>query len=175
MMKLIDLDYAVTVKPYPLWLRLCLFVFGLILLATLAFWQHALQTRLNAQQVLVNANAPLSASAKISPTMQETFNYAQKTQQNLSFPWLQMLSELESVKAQHPHIQLLSLRPNKTKLEVLVTGEAKTFDQITQFLTALKSSPAFSDAMLLKQHLVVENERQVVPTYTFSMQLSWRV
>ena len=174
-MKLIDLDYAVTVKPYALWARLCLFALGLVLLTTLAFWQHTLQARLSAQQVLLNAKAPLLADTKITPAMQEAFNYAQKTQQNLSFPWLQMLSELESAIAEHPHIQLLSLKPNKTKLEILLTGEAQTFDQITQFLIALKSSPAFSDAVLVNQHLVVENEKQVVPTYIFSMQLNWRV
>ena len=174
-MKLIDLDYAVTVKAYPLWARLGLFALGLLLLAGIVFWQHALQTRLSMQQALLDANAPNPVSTDTSPAMQEALNYAQQTQQNLNFPWLQMLRELELVKAQHPHIQLLSLNPNKTKLEVLLTGEAQTFDQITQFLTALKRSPAFSDAMLLNQHLVVENEKQAVPTYTFSMQLNWRM
>lgn len=174
-MNAIDLDYAVASKPSAFWLRLGLLVLGLSALSSLALWQQSLQAQLSTQQALLAANTPQVAHRNVSPEMQETLKYAVQTQQNLNFPWLQMLSALEAVKAQHPHIQLLSINPNQAKLEVLLTGEAQTFAQMTAFLTDLKVSPTFNDAMLLNQHLVVENEKQAVPTYTFSMQLNWRI
>ncbi len=174
-MKTIDLDYAFTSKLSPIWLRFALFALGLSMLLAIVVWQRHLKAQLSAQQAIVEANVPRRANDNHSPQLQNALKFAAQTQQDLNFPWLQMLSALESVKAQHPHIQLLSINPNQAKLEVLLTGEAQTFAQMTAFLTDLKTNPTFGDAMLLNQHLVVENEKQAVPTYTFSMQLNWRV
>ena len=174
-MKTIDLDYAFTSKPSAFWLRFVLFALGLSILLVMLAWQRHLKAQLSAQQAIVEANVPRRASVNNSPQLQNALKFAAQTQQDLNFPWLQMLSALESVKAQHPHIQLLTINPNKVKFEVLLTGEAQTFEQMTAFLTSLKANASFGDAMLLNQHLIVENEKQAVPTYIFSMQLNWRI
>jgi hypothetical protein len=172
----LDLDYAVALKPYPLWVRLALALAALVLAASLGLRYQQLQSQLAAQQVAA-LHSNIAPKAPVSnPQLDETLAFAWATQQNLNFPWMHMLSSLEAVKAQHPNIELLSVTPNKTKSDIMLAGEAKSFGDITQLLNALKANPAFGDAVLVNQHLVEEvnaGRQKGDLIYVFSLKLNW--
>jgi hypothetical protein len=176
-MNKLDLDYAVKLKPYPDWLRLALLLSALVLAVSVAWRYQQLQSQWQTQQAAAATNNLQKSSARASnPQLDETINYAWATQQNLNFPWLKMLSALEAVKTQHPNIDLLSVTPNRAKAEILLAGEARNFDDIVQLLNDLKASPAFSDAVLVNQHLIEElapGANKGVLIYTFSLKLGW--
>jgi Fimbrial assembly protein (PilN) len=175
-MKNLDLDYAVALKPYAIWFRALLLLAALLLAAGVARYYQQLQTQLQIKQATAE-NVIVQKPVASNPQLDETLNYAWATQQNLNFPWLKMLSALESVKAQHPNVDLLSVTPNRAKAEIMLTGEAKSFDEITQLLTDLKANPAFTDAVLVNQRLIEELQKGAkkgVLIYTFSLKLNWR-
>lgn len=175
-MKNLDLDYAVNLKPYPIWLRTALLLAALLLASGVYSYHQKLQSQWQAKQAEA-ANYVVQKPAISNPQLDETLNYAWATQQNLNFPWLKMLSAIEAVKVQHANIDLLSVTPNKAKAEIMLTGEAKSFDDITQLLNDLKANPTFGDAVLVNQRLIEELQKGAkkgVLIYTFSLKLGWR-
>jgi hypothetical protein len=177
LMNNLDLDYAVAHKSYPMWLKLALLATAWILASSVFIYYRQLQSQLQSRQT-VAANVGVQKPAAINPQLDETLNYAWQTQQNLNFPWLKTLSALETVKAKHANIDLLSVTPNKAKAEIMLTGEAKSFDDITQLLNDLKTNPAFGDAVLVNQRLLEEltpGAKKGVLIYTFSLKLNWRL
>jgi Fimbrial assembly protein (PilN) len=176
-MKNLDLDYAIALKPYSIWLRLALLLASLLLAAGVVRYYQQLQSQLQIKQAaadIYKVQQPVASN----PQLNETINYAWATQQNLNFPWLKMLSALELVKAQHANIDVLSVTPNRAKGEIMLTGEAKSFDEITQLLNDLKANPAFGDAVLMNQHLIEELQKGAkkgVLIYTFSLKLNWQI
>jgi hypothetical protein len=175
-MNKLDLDYAVNLKPYPFWFRTLLLLAALLLAAGVVRAYQQLQSQLQIKQAATE-NVTVQKPALSNPQLDETLNYAWATQQNLNFPWLKTLSAIEAVKAQHANIDLLSVTPNKAKAEIMLTGEAKSFDEITQLLNDLKANPTFTDAVLVNQRLVEELQKGAkkgVLIYTFSLKLNWQ-
>lgn len=175
-MNSLDLDYAVNLKPYPIWLRLALLIAALLLASGVFSYHQKLQSQWQAKQSQTSNDVVLKPVMS-NPQLDETLNYAWATQQNLNHPWLKMLSAIEDVKAQHANIDLLSVTPSKAKAEIMLAGEAKSFDDITQLLNDLKANPTFTDAVLVNQRLVEELEKGAkkgVLIYTFSLKLGWR-
>lgn len=176
-MKNLDLDYAVSLKPYPLWFRILLLLAALLLAVGFSVRYQQLQSQVVAQQAVAAQSDAAPKAAANNPQLDETLNYAWATQQNLNFPWLKMLSALEAVKMQHPNIELISVTPNKAKSEIMLAGEAKSFDAITQLLNTLKANPVFGDAALVNQHLVEKvsaGKKNSDLIYIFSLKLNWR-
>lgn len=173
-MSRLDIDFARAARPYPLWLRLGLLLAGLVLLAVLWMWARKLQSGIAQQSALLQARQPAAASGKIDPHLADRIAAAARVQQSLQTPWLQALAQLETVKSRHPELQLLNVTPNRSKAEIIVTGEARQFDVITAFLQDLKKSAQFPDAVLQNQRLH-EPENGGAPVYNFSAQLAWRL
>ena len=94
-----------------------------------------------------------------------------KAQKNLNTPWLAMLAALEAVKANNPHIELTNISPNKDRAEIKLIGEAAAFGEITQLLNDLRTNPAFSDAVLLSQHVEQDAANLI---YVFELNIGWR-
>lgn len=177
MTKPVDLDYAVLVRPYPLWFRLSLLLAAIGVLVSLGVMYQAMHVQLAAQQASEAANKTLHRAVSRNPQLDEALAFALQTQQSLNYPWLQTLSALETVKIQHPKIDLLSVNPNKEKSEIMLVGEASTFDDITRFINDLKANAAFGDAVLINQHLVEPDsvsQNNGGPIYTFTLNLNWR-
>jgi hypothetical protein len=173
----LDLDYAVTLKPYSIWFKLALLLAAWILASSVFYYYRQLQSQLQFQQSTM-ANRFEQKPLASNPQADETLQFAWATQQDLRFPWLKMLSALETVKAKHPNVDLLSITPNKAKAEIMLTGEAKSFDEITQLLTDLKANTAFGDAVLVNQRLLEElapGAKKGVLIYTYSLKLNWQL
>ncbi|MFW5440280.1 MAG: PilN domain-containing protein, partial [Methylophilaceae bacterium] len=137
---------------------------------------QSLQKELMAYQTSTNANPGQQQSLSNSPELNDAISHAIKTQQSLSYPWLKLLSHLETIKQTHKNIDFLNVVPNKAKSEMHLEGEAKSFDEITNLLNALKANEAFQDAVLVNQYLVEPDsprENNGKPLYTFNLLLKW--
>ena len=170
-------------KPYQrpslrAWLLLLSSLFALLTL-----WQQYQQLKIvadAAQASLMNQQTqPLNAMALTNHKNQQV-NVQQenqflnlnlnKAQKNLNTPWLAMLAALERIKSQNPHIELTNISPNKDRAEIKLKGEAAAFSDITQLLNDLRTNPAFSDAVLLSQHVEQEAANLI---YVFELNIGW--
>lgn len=167
-------------KPYKrpsLWAWLLLLLSLIIWVFLWQQYQH-LKTAVNDTQAsLLNAQLqPINATTISSQRAQQAnvaqaSQFAYKTQQHLNTPWLTMLGALESVKSNNPHIELTEISPNKDRAEIKLKGEASAFTDITQLLNDLRTNPAFSDAVLLSQHVEQEAANLI---YVFELNVGWR-
>ena len=112
------------------------------------------------------------AQASLDKALANNTQLAQTVQQQLNVPWMAMLTGLEQMKKANPNIDLLSISPNKQRASIVLTGEATTFADITQLLDALRTHPAFGDAVLLNHHLEQDAAHVV---YVFEINVGWRV
>ena len=172
-MKALEIDFAHHVKRYPAWIRLGLLAAGLASLLALMAIVNQVKTQITTQTAGVLAKQNKLQPVKLDAQFSTTLDVATKTQQHLKMPWLETLSMLETVQANHQNIALLSATPNAAKAEIVLLGEAQQFDDITLFLAELKKQPMVTDAVLQNQQLFdTETGKQVVQ---FNVVLAWKV
>jgi len=179
-MRILDLDYAVTAKPYPIWVRFGLLLLGILAAVILGLYYQSLDATLASYQIEASAQ---DSQSQQQPVMQsadfdlgEAVMFAKQTQQSLNYPWLELLSHLAEIKQAHEDIAFLNVEPNKARSEMRVEGEAKSFNDITNLLNALKADAEFKDAILVNQYLVEPesiDENNGQPLYTFNLLLKW--
>lgn len=134
------------------------------------------QTRISALQRQAEASLEARPSAGPDHAMEDKLKFALQAQHQLNLPWMQTLSALEAVKKANPNIEFLSISPNKNRAEIKLNGEAVTFADITHFLDDLRANVAFSDALLVSQHLEQDTGKpkpQVI--YVFEINVGWRI
>jgi len=176
-MKRLDLDYALSAKPYPTWVRFSLLLLAASLLVMMAICYQTLKTELAQHQSAVTMSQQQEAKPS-RPDLPEAMNYAMKVEQSLNYPWLTLFSYLEDIKSKHQKIDLLKVEPSKAKAEIRLQGEAKNFDDITYLIQDIKAHEAFEDAVLINQYLVESEtpaENNGKPLLTFNLLLKWRV
>lgn len=83
----------------------------------------------------------------------------------LGQPWPVLLSELENKTPKN--ISLLSVKPDKTKLRLLLTGEAENMQDVLDYLRLLATSNIFKDVVIDK-HEYVESDQVEVVRFTIS-------
>ncbi len=76
---------------------------------------------------------------------------------DLNLPWEQLFATFESQK-ERP-VALLSLEPDAVKHEIVVTAEAKNFDEMLSFYRYLQDQPIFH-AVSLHAHQVNQQDRE---------------
>ena len=157
-------------------LNACLVLLALSLLATLAFFTLNLEDKYRTQKASLDANKPTQTTHRMSPEFQETLGYAKETKDKLNFQWLNLLTELERVRANNQSIYFLSIEPNKAKADMMISGEAKQFNDIVQLISALKASPIFTDAVLVNHYLVVDplDKLSQDAVYHFNLRVNWK-
>jgi Fimbrial assembly protein (PilN) len=175
----IQLDFAAKTQTK---LGDLILLFGALSLAAFLWISYQqIQAKINVlQQTEMDAErysgAESRSGAKVDPAVQEQLKLSQQAQQQLNLPWMPMLAALETVKKANSNIQLLNISPNKNRAEIKLSGEAATFADITHLIDDLRANPAFSDAVLVSQHLEQDADRpksQVI--YVFEINVGWRV
>jgi hypothetical protein len=153
-----------------------LMVLALSLLAALVIFTKRIEMQYIEQKESLDAQKPKQPIQQINPAFQETLGYALETKDKLNFQWLSLLSHLESVKASNENVYFLSVEPNKAKADIMISGEAKQFENIVQLISAIKARPIFTDAVLVNHYLVVdpvESQNQEV-VYHFNLRVNWK-
>ena len=167
-----DLDFTEKTKLTPTTKAWGLM--GIALLATGVLYTQYLHTsaQIKHTQDLVNAKMAVRPYVIVAKDSQDTLKLAQRTQQALDLPWIQMLQALEAIKKENPNIAILSISPNKNRGEIKLTGQTANFTDLTHFLDALRTNENFNDAALVSQHLADEQAKLL---YVFEINLGWHV
>ena len=122
---------------------------------------------------LRGAKIPQARSAKnatgqsIGPDDKEERRIAEakKVIRNLAAPWNELFDALE--KAQDDTVALLSITPERAAGQVSLTGEAKSYEALTDYLTRLDDSGVFASSQLLGYE-IKGGDRNVVFSATTS-------
>lgn len=150
---------------------------GIISLAAFLWINHQqTQAQISALQQQVETSLETRPSTRPDSVIEDKLKFALQAQQQLNLPWMPALSALEAVKKANPNIEFLSISPNKSRAEIKLNGEAATFADITHFLDDLRANAAFSDALLVSQHLEQDADKpkpQVI--YVFEINVGWRI
>ncbi len=172
-MNAMHIDFAHPIKRYPAWARLALFVLGILSVLALFMAIKQVNTKIIAHNLAIAAKQNQAKPIGLDAQSGASQDVAIKTQQHLNMPWLETLSMLEAVQANHQNISLLSAAPNAAKAEIVLMGEAQQFDDISLLLADLKKQPMINDAVLQNQQLFeTETGKQVVQ---FNVVLAWKV
>lgn len=135
-----------------------------------------IQAKTSALQEQAQTSLETHPMARLDPVIEDKLKFAQQAQQQLNLPWMSMLSALEKVKKANPNVEFLNISPNKNRTEIKLNGEATAFADITRLLDILHANNAFSDAVLVNQHLEQDTgkpESQVI--YVFEINVGWRL
>jgi len=87
----------------------------------------------------------------------------------LNLPWAEFLSAIE--RNLSGNVVLLGIDPNAEKRMVHIEGEAKTAEDMIDFVDQLGQDPFFQTASLLR-HQINDGDRN--RPYRFTMEASWR-
>lgn len=88
----------------------------------------------------------------------------------LNIPWLNMLTDLESVLASVPNIYLKQLQPNSRAGQIIISGEADTLEPLLDLMQQLESESAFNDVLLMQQHQLEDDPTRL----GFTLKMGWQ-
>lgn len=173
----IQLDYQRDVRPVP-WAGV--FLLGLALLAgawllglyldqnqQLAYWQ----TRVMQIEALAGGRQPArpgSDKDKAAQTLEVL--QAKKVLRELALPWGAMFRAVEA--SGDKTVALLSMEPDPAKGTVRISGEAKDFAAMLEYVRQLGARDEFSKVLLQNHHVNVEDRERPI---RFSVLTEWKV
>ncbi len=153
-MRALQLDYQRVYRPVP-WLGLGVLVAALFALALMGgyyqmlnqqikLWESKVEhiKRLSSQRALVSR--PLTEQAARAQRLE--VEQANQVVRQLDLPWNELLNAVET--SEEKSIALLSLEPDLRKGTVKISGEAKDFKALLNYVKQLSTREVFSSVML---------------------------
>ncbi len=159
---------------YPLWVRVALLLLAIVLLLLCISQYQRINKQLRAQHAMQKATITTS---ELKPTKAQmtVLTQLKEIETELNVPWLELLSELEQLKAEHPEIMFNSIEPNREKRMLKVTAQVDEFGKVVNFITAMRTCPFFSDVSLVqhesKQRLKRSSDQA---TIEFAFMARWQ-
>jgi hypothetical protein len=168
-------DFIATPRP-RLWVRGVLMIVGLCAIAgVLGFERTVLNPELEAQRQLVADQRSKIGSKPTTSTMKpeelaKAWRNAQSAATELNLPWSRFFASLGQ-SSMAGAVALISIEPDTQKGQVLVVAEARNFEDMLNFVSALQLSDEFSE-VALQSHLI----NRAVPEQPVRFRLStkWR-
>lgn len=87
----------------------------------------------------------------------------------LNTPWLEMLTDIESVLAVVPNVYFTQLLPDSRAGQIIISGQADTLTPLLDLMQRLESQPAFKDVLLMQQ----QHSDTVPSRIGFTLKLLW--
>jgi Tfp pilus assembly protein PilN len=168
-MRRLQLDFIERRRNWPAWLMLAV---GAVLLADASLERSrladeiaGLQERLSGPRVVRQA-----PKEKLSEAMQIEFNSSRRVLQQLSLPWEHLLRSIEG--AVDRDTALLAIEPDAEHQQLQITGEARHYPAVLDFVKRLSKTPG-----LERVHLVSHEVRAEVPErpLQFTLAATWKV
>jgi hypothetical protein len=168
-------DLIATPQP-RVWIRGVLLIAGLCTIAgVLGFERAVLIPALEAQRQLVSDQRNRMGSKPTASTMKpdelaKAWRNAQSAATELNLPWSRLFASLGQ-SSTAGDVALISIEPDTQKGQVLVVAEARNFEGMLNFVSALQLSDEFSE-VTLQSHLI----NRAVPEQPIRFRLStkWR-
>jgi Tfp pilus assembly protein PilN len=177
-MRAIQLDYQRNSKPIP-WMGLWLLVGALAGAAMLGNYYLELNQRVTSWETKsesIRHVTGLDAKA-LQPTMKKSareqvleVQHANLVLRQLNLPWDAMFKALESSGSRT--VALLSLEPNTEKGTIKISGEAKNFTAMLDYVRQLGQRDVFSN-VYLQNHQVQQDDPE--KPIRFSLLAAWKL
>ncbi len=170
-MPTLDLNFAQPCRrfnPTLMWVLATLF---LAIAGTLLYQQQSLTQQIEAHNASTASPVAKSMAAP-SPALIHSIALAHETQHALNLAWLPMLKALEQVQQANPEIKLLSIQPNPSKSEIVITGQTAKFDDLVQYQNSLHTQ-GLGEAVLLNQRSDVL-DTGAKSTIGFTLAVGWK-
>jgi Tfp pilus assembly protein PilN len=159
----VDLDF-VAKRHRPDWSAWALLLTGALVLALVVAWQHfdrdaeiaARRAQLNALQTALEAKRPTAARLDDKQLASE-WTRAIGVAGELNQPWDKLFAVLE--KDVNRPVALLTLEPDAAKHELMLTAEAKNFDEMLAYYRYLQQQEMLS-SVVLHAHQVNQQDKE---------------
>lgn len=176
-MHALHLDYQRVFKPVP-WLGLALLVVALVALAVtggysqtlnqqITYWESKVEhiERLSSHRALVSQ--PLTEQAVRAQRLE--VEQANQVVRQLGLPWNALFNAVET--SGEKSIALLSLEPDLHKGTVKISGEAKDFNALLDYVKQLSTREVFGSVMLQNHQIQKDDPEKPV---RFSLLAQWK-
>jgi Tfp pilus assembly protein PilN len=170
-MRAIRLDYQRNMKPLP-WLGLWVLALALVGLALLGSYYHELNKHIAFWQGRADHVEHLyrHSAYALRPTSAQTerehileVEHANQVLRQLSLPWNTMFKAVESSSGKT--VALLSMEPDMQKGTIRISGEAKSFVAMLDYVRQLEQREVFG-SVYLQNHQVQQDDPQKPVRFT---------
>ncbi len=174
-MRALNLDYRQDLRLQNL---LGFVLLGLVLaLAALLFWHYKnlsnekmqLESAVSTiESKLAQGRQPLSNFVNTPANIKEIMAFSNKAIQKLNLPWDNLFVLLEQAKGEN--IALLGVEPNAKDAKVKLSGEAKDFKSMFDYVRALQAQPVLNNVYLLDHKIDDQNPDKPI---RFTLEAAW--
>lgn len=170
-MRALQLDYQRTYRPVP-WLGLGVLVAALVVLALMGCHYQTLKQQIALWEGKVaqiqgpgrpDALAPRPLTEQAARAQRLEAEQANQVLRQLALPWSALFNAVESSGG--PGVALLSLEPELHKGVVKISGEAKDFKALLDYVRQLAAQPVF-DRVMLQSHQIAQADPQKPVRFT---------
>ena len=146
----------------------------LILVASMFWYYTRLSNNNNQLESVVNQiegklhQDRQPSGGNVSLNTKEVIVYYNKVIQKLNLPWDDLFVILEEAKGEN--IALLGVEPNAKDSKVKLTGEAKDFKSMFDYVRALRAQPVLTNVYLLDHKIDDQNPDKPV---RFTLEAAW--
>jgi len=144
-------------------------------LAAGMFWYYSRLSSANAQleTIVDNVESKLQlghqpVAGNMSGNTKDVIVYYNKIIQKLNLPWDDLFVILEEAKGEN--IALLGVEPNAKDAKVKLTGEAKDFKSMFDYVRALRAQPVLKNVYLLDHKIDDQNPDKPI---RFTLEAAW--
>jgi Tfp pilus assembly protein PilN len=175
MMSVLRLDYQRPMRPFP-WAGTVLLAAALAVAGVLGARYAALEGELEEVEARAAAleRAGRAAAAPASPrdaqALAQEIKQADEVLRQLALPWESLFRAVEACDGQD--VALLALEPDAAKAMVKLSGEAKNFQAVLDYVRRLEAQPVFRHADL-QSHQLQQQDRE--RPMRFVVLAGWRV
>lgn len=144
-MHALTLDFRHNDRPFG-WINSLLLLTGLALLSLTAYYAWQMSERTSELESFVASRSKPAAKSSASRNsgeqqeMEREMGVARNVVTQLNLPWEPMFKVLEDAPQK---VALLSVEPDARKRELVLTGEAKDFTEMLDYVRYLQGQPMF--------------------------------
>lgn len=171
-MRGLDLDFVRTTRRWPVW-GLALLVLGAAVLAQVVVMERELAGRmeLSEARLATLARHGTSPSARgDAQSVQEEIRQANAILQQLTLPWGGLFKTVEG--ANDKDVALLAIQPDAGKSVLRLSGEAKNFKALLDYIGRLEQSDMLDHVYLTTHEVKAQDPEKPVQ---FSLVANWKV
>ena len=94
---------------------------------------------------------------------------AKVMQEKLNFPWHELLAAIELVKHQAKSVSLMTIQPNPSKNEVLISAKAPNLKVMLAFVSLLEQQSVLDKVLLINQRHAESSG------LVFTLKMGWKI
>ncbi|MFM9836309.1 MAG: PilN domain-containing protein [Methylophilaceae bacterium] len=144
-------------------------------LGAIVFWYYISlnNEKMQLESIVEKAESKLNqerlpAIGNVTANTKDVIVYYNKVIQKLNLPWDNLFVILEKAKGEN--IALLGVEPNAKDAKVKLTGEAKDFKAMFDYVRALREQPVLSNVYLLDHKIDDQNPDKPI---RFTLEAAW--